>query len=70
MKAIVHMRDIRLRNNAGLDYPVCKAEAHSLDMYETALPMTGDQSRVTCKHCIRAFAKRYPWAVRAAPVLL
>ena len=60
----LHIRDIRLRNNAGIDMPVCKASAELLDMDATRYPTTGDRKQATCKHCIRQYAHRYAWAVR------
>lgn len=61
-KLKMHMRDIRLRNNAGMTFPVCYASAPLLDTDKGSLPSTGELAEVTCKHCQRMFRKRYPWA--------
>ncbi len=58
----VHMRDIRLSNNAGIDFPVCHANAEMLDLDKSRLPTTGKMQEVTCERCKRMYFKRYPWA--------
>jgi len=58
----MHYADIRLSNNAGIELPVCCAGAALLDMDKSRLPMTIDHGAVTCARCIKAHAKRYPWA--------
>lgn len=57
----VHKADLRLRNNAGLNIPVCKANAQLLDTQHN-LEVTNENEKVTCKHCKRAWNKNYPWA--------
>jgi hypothetical protein len=52
MKARVHLRDLRLRNNAGIDFPACHAGARLLDMDKGRLESTGEASRVTCARCL------------------
>lgn len=59
---IVHFRDIRLRSNAGMDFPACYALAHLLDTAKGYLPTSPDMSEVTCKRCRRIAPERYPWA--------
>jgi hypothetical protein len=61
-KPKIHMRDIRLRNNAGMDFPVCYASAKLLDLDKSALPTASRDEDVTCERCKHAFKKRYPWA--------
>lgn len=58
----MHLRDIRLRNNAGLAFPLCYASAALLDTDKGYLPTTGEFNEVTCKRCIAMAPKRYPWA--------
>jgi hypothetical protein len=61
----VHMKDIRLRNNAGMDFPVCYAGGGKqglLDLDKTHLPTTGRLDECTCERCKRIFPVRYPWA--------
>jgi hypothetical protein len=48
---VIHFRNIRLRNNAGMDFPECYARAKLLDTDKGRLPTTGDQSKVTCERC-------------------
>lgn len=50
---VIHFRSIRLRNNAGIDFPACYASAELLDLDKTRLPTTGEQDKVTCKRCQR-----------------
>jgi hypothetical protein len=57
-----HLRDIRLRNNAGMAFPVCYAGAELLDVDKGHLPTTGEFADVTCEHCRVRGPKRYPWA--------
>jgi hypothetical protein len=57
-----HMRDIRLRNNGGMDYPVCQANAKLLDLTKAHWPLTGDLTKVTCENCKRSYPLQYPWA--------
>lgn len=61
-KRKVHMVDIRLYNNAGIEFPVCYCNDGPLDLEKTGLPKTSNESEVTCKRCPGAFRKRYPWA--------
>ncbi len=61
---IIHFRDIRLRNNAGMSMPLCYASMDMpLDCDKGRLPTSGKIIEVTCKHCLRLFPKRYPWAL-------
>jgi len=53
-----HLRDTRLRNNCGMDWPVCRR--HRID--EQRCKTVGDIKDVTCKHCLRIAPKIYPWA--------
>jgi hypothetical protein len=57
-----HFRDIRLRNNAGMDFPLCFASAPLLDLDKGCLSTVADFAKVTCQHCKRMAPKRYPWA--------
>jgi hypothetical protein len=61
MKRAIHMTDIRYKNNAGINLPVCFSTAQLLDMDKTRLPQTSDFAEVTCKHCLRMTPKHYPW---------
>jgi len=60
MKRVIHARSIRLRNNAGMDFPVCHAGARLLDLDKSHLFTTGDKSLVSCKKCL-ALVKSNPW---------
>lgn len=60
----IHARDIRLANNAGMAFPVCYANAELLDCTKGRLLTTSDFALVTCKRCLKAWPKRYPWAMR------
>ena len=57
-----HLRDIRLRNNAGMDFPTCKAGAKMLDLDAGRWPTTGEISETTCLHCVKAATRDYEWA--------
>jgi len=61
--AKIHIRDIRLHNNAGISMPVCyAAQKGPLDMDKTGCKTSPLVVDITCKHCLRVFPKRYPWA--------
>ena len=62
-----HIRDIRLFNNAGISFAMCKlpAENKPLDLDAgTGLPMA-HPDKATCSNCKRAYTKRYSWASSA-----
>lgn len=63
-KPVIHYRDIRLSSNAGMDFPLCYANAKLLDTDKGRLSSSGEMKEVTCKRCLKMFPKRYPWAVR------
>lgn len=48
-----HFRSLRLANNAGIDFPLCYANAARLDMEKGRLPLTTDRTKVTCGRCRR-----------------
>jgi hypothetical protein len=54
MKRVIHARSIRLRNNAGMDFPVCYSGAKLLDLDKSHLFTTGDKSLVSCRRCLTA----------------
>lgn len=65
----VHIGDIRLANNAGMQFPVCKAGAKMLDLdasrwnIQTSTDYRNAEDKTHfCKKCIAAWARRYPWA--------
>ena len=62
-KRKLHMRDIRYSNNAGMDYPVCRATDKLTDV-ELRWDFAESRDNATCERCIRAFPRLYPWAVR------
>jgi hypothetical protein len=47
----MHYRDLRLRNNAGMDFPLCYSMTTPLDTDKGRLPTTGNLEEVTCKRC-------------------
>lgn len=49
----VHLASMRLRNNAGIDFPLCYSGAKLLDMDKSRLPTGLTLARVTCAHCRR-----------------
>lgn len=51
-KRKVHLANIRLRVNAGVTLPECKADAKLLDMNATRLATTGTIAEVTCVACL------------------
>jgi len=57
-KRKVHMRSARYAVNAGIDMPLCYARQKGyLDLDKTGLPTEGCHLNVTCKHCLREYAK-------------
>ena len=60
-KRAIHIKDIRLGNNAGMDFPVCLANAPLLNVDAGRWMLTSDRRLATCKHCIRLFPLHYAW---------
>lgn len=58
---IVHLRSIRLRNNAGMNFPTCYAGARLLDCDKGYLPTTGEVEKTTCKRCLRIATTTLKW---------
>ena len=52
-----HFRDLRLFNNAGLEFPTCKANAKLLDLDARRLPTTGNIKEVDCPKCLNKIRK-------------
>ena len=52
----VHFASLRLRNNAGMDFPLCYASAALLDLDKSRLPLTVIHEYVTCAHCAQLLA--------------
>lgn len=52
-KRKVHYRNIRLMNNAGMEFPECRAGAALLDLDAGRLKMTAIKAEVTCLRCRR-----------------
>jgi hypothetical protein len=65
-KKVVHLRDIRLLNNAGISFPLCLAGATRLDMDATGRKQTNVLADVTCPRCRTRAPRRYPWAYKSA----
>jgi len=53
----LHLANLRLRVNAGMNIPECKAHAELLDTDSGRWPMTTDRSKVTCAKCKKAEEK-------------
>ena len=53
MERKIHIRDLRLRNNAGMDFPECQGQAKLLDCDKSRWRTTGSLGEVTCKNCLR-----------------
>ena len=51
-----HLRSVRLHVNAGMSYPVCRANDRLLDLDAGRWPTTTATWEVTCRACIRAVA--------------
>jgi hypothetical protein len=54
----IHYRNLRLRINAGIDFPQCQADAELLDMDKARWQTTSKFDEVTCLHCLKLI-KRY-----------
>ena len=54
----VHLMDRRLRNNAGMDFPLCYADAPLLDVIKSYLETTWRLDSVTCKRCLAIVKSR------------
>lgn len=57
-----HIADIRLANNAGMNFPVCRAGDRLLNLDCGHWQMVKAEE-VTCRRCQAAYARRYPWAM-------
>lgn len=54
-KQVIHRRSVRLRNNAGLDFPLCSyLREGPLNLDHSTWSTSGELKDVTCKHCLRA----------------
>jgi len=60
MAKAVHRRDMRLHNNAGMNFPVCRVSDKPIDTALCAWPTTADPSKVTCKACLKMHTELYP----------
>ena len=60
-KRVVHLRDIRLSNNAGFDFPVCEA-GRALLRTNIRFKTSAQWAAVTCARCKAQAPRRYPWA--------
>lgn len=54
----VHLIDNRLKMNAGMRFPACKANEKLLDLNAVRLPMTDIVEEVTCSNCLKIYYKR------------
>jgi len=52
MSKKVHAIDTRLRVNAGMDFPTCRANDKMLDL-RILVPLTNLVAEITCKNCLR-----------------
>jgi hypothetical protein len=57
----MHFRDIRLLNNAGMEFPACYANTKLLDMNKSYLQSTSDYNKVDCKKCLKIMSTTYKW---------
>lgn len=53
MAIVIHFMNTRLRNNAGMEIPECKAYAKLLDCGSSRWATTTDRKKVTCKNCLK-----------------
>ena len=51
----IHLIDNRLKVNAGMSFPHCKANASLLDLNACHLPMTDEVGLVSCKTCLKLY---------------
>lgn len=56
-KIKIHLRDMRLFNNAGMDFPACYTGARFLDCDKGRLLTSPRFKEVTCKHCLNIIRK-------------
>ena len=54
----MHYQDTRLKVNAGMNFPTCKADAKLLDLDAGRFPTTGNIHEVTCKQCRNKIQKQ------------
>jgi hypothetical protein len=55
MKRKIHKRSIRMMNNAGISFPVCKLNDRLLDLDSTGwiINPRDTEEEVNCKNCLR-----------------
>lgn len=55
----IHLRSVRLFNNAGICYPICRSFKGGFLDVEVAVRMetTGNVNEVTCKNCLKQLEK-------------
>ena len=57
----IHMCDTRLKNNGGINYPICYVNLkRGLDLDKSRLHMTGNFEECTCERCRKMYSKLYP----------
>ena len=59
-----HLRDLRLLNNAGMDYPLCRADDELLDTevhHDPEWQTTANAKECDCLDCWERAGKAYPW---------
>lgn len=62
-RRIVHLRDIRLYNNVGMAFPVCKVtDRGECNAGSERFTLTGHYAEVTCTRCKVVAKRRYRWA--------
>ncbi len=53
----IHIGSVRLHNNAGMDYPICKMTKGPLDLDHSRLRIAKTNEVPTCKKCLAKKAK-------------
>lgn len=54
----IHYIHRGLYNNAGMEFPECRAFDKMLDLDASSYSKTHDKKNVTCKHCLKRIAER------------
>lgn len=61
IKPATHKRSVRLINNAGMSYPVCRSGSAMLCLDASLWKMSVINERVTCRNCLKVI-KKNPFA--------
>ncbi len=57
-RVMIHLHSTRLFVNAGMEFPLCQANARLLDCDKGHWKTTGNVRKVECRNCLRVYGAR------------